>query len=91
MTSAAPTAGSCWRGTDQESWWRLLYADPAGGRWRALCMKAPDRYQWVQPGEERWIRDELFDRGDLVPLVGQLDQVDALDAPPGGGVPGLLP
>lgn len=59
--------GSCWRGTGQDSWWKLLYPDPAGGRWRALCLKAPDRYPWVSPGEERWLPGGHF--GDaLLPL-----------------------
>lgn len=98
MSTAAPTVGSCWRGTGQDSWWRLLYADPAGGRWRALCLKAPDHYEWVRPGEERWLPADRFG-AELVPLVGQLDQVpaggedlvDALDVTPAGVVPGLLP
>lgn len=93
---AAPTAGSCWHGTRQDSWWKLLYPDPAGSRWRALCMKAPDHYQWVQPGEQRWILDRLFGV-ELLPLVGQVDEpdgddrADGEDLAPAGVVPGLLP
>jgi hypothetical protein len=66
-TAPVVSAGSSWEGVGQKSWWLTLYLSEDGTRWRALCLKAPDHYPWVQPGEERWLPAGMF--GDmLVPL-----------------------
>jgi len=61
------TVGSTWEGADQESWWLILYPSPDRTRWRALCLRAPRRYPWVEAGEEWWLPAERFGDG-LVPL-----------------------
>jgi hypothetical protein len=60
-----PVPGSRWRGVNQDSWWKVLLPDDE--RIRVLCLRAPQRYRWIEAGEEHWMPRSAFG-GSLMPL-----------------------